>query len=242
MSKKGSLLIELLISMAVFTILGSLLVMLIYQDQFLITSNSLRSKTLIIAKDHLDSVLNDIKNNFDLVSSTSTDQGYQVVTTILPVDNFTTSVQVNVFYKLMNRLVSSAFSASVTDTRESEGQSSCRPTQDKMKWKLPVKSIIDLSSFINSGNDITDSDVVGNYLYLATNSAITTDADLYIFDISNYSSPLLLSSLDTGPGLLSLAVAGHFAYLGNTSINKQLQIVDVSNKTNPQFISSFKIP
>ena len=72
-------------------------------------------------------------------------------------------------------------------------------------------------------NDVA---VAGSHAYLAD------DWDLYLFDISNPTAPVLLSTWPApGYTLSSVAVAGHYAYVGTGSDG--LRVVNVSNPLIP---------
>lgn len=82
----------------------------------------------------------------------------------------------------------------------------------------------------------------GNLLYLSANSATSSDADFYIYDMKNPLAPQLLSKLDTGPGIVDLNLRGYSAEVANTSINAQLQVIDISSSNNPRLSWAFKVP
>lgn len=94
---------------------------------------------------------------------------------------------------------------------------------------------------IPDSNSVTGIDVSGEYVFVSTDSNVQSDPDFYMFRInSNTNSFELVSSLNTGPGASSIDVSGDFAFLGNTSINSQLQIFDISNIDAIRQISSYK--
>ena len=149
------------------------------------------------------------------------------------VDNFT---------KRMKALVGEvSLSVLVVDTSESEGQSSCRPNQESTKWINPDVSSYDLQD-IAPGIVPVDIDLVGHYAFVASNASRASSSDLFIFDISDHENVELVSEIDTGPGLAALSVAGNHVYVANTSINGQLQIIDINDVYSPHLVSSYKLP
>jgi hypothetical protein len=56
------------------------------------------------------------------------------------------------------------------------------------------------------------------------------------------SEPTIIGKLNTGPGLSSLTVVNDYAFVGNTSINGQLQIIDISSPAAPVLKKTFKLP
>ncbi len=139
------------------------------------------------------------------------------------------------------KIISSSLSAAVTDTRESEGQSSCRPAQDVDLWRRPLVTTFNLGS-VAGGLEPTDIDLVGDYAYISSDSAKASAPDLFIFDVSDMSAPVELSHLDTGPGISALHVAGNHAYLANDSVTAQLQIVEITDRISPKLITSYRLP
>ena len=132
-------------------------------------------------------------------------------------------------------------SSFVTDTSESIGQSSCRPVQDIKLWENPKNYSFNIGSQLQNIQP-TDIDMVGKYAYITSNTSSSSDPDFIILDISDISSPVIVSYLNTGPGLLSIHVAGNYAYVGNSSVNSQLQIIDIVDKAHPRIVSSYKLP
>jgi Tfp pilus assembly protein PilV len=89
---------------------------------------------------------------------------------------------------------------------------------------------------------LTSIAVRNGYAYLTINSAAESASDLFIVDISDPAHPTPISSLHTGPGLSTITVIGTLAYVGNTSINGQLQIIDVANPRSPFLKHTYKLP
>ena len=70
--------------------------------------------------------------------------------------------------------------------------------------------------------------VQGRYVYVANNGA----NNFQIFDASNPSAPVSVSTTTTGAGTRAIYVQGHYAYVTNDTANT-LQIFDVSNPAAP---------
>ena len=128
-------------------------------------------------------------------------------------------------------------SATVTDWKEAANGTVCGPLEGN--WQNPQ-----ILSFADTGpsNPATASVAKSRLLYVSTDSAQASKPDLFIYDISNPLSPVLLSFLNTGPGASSLALAGTYIFLGNQSINGQLEVIDVSNPANPILMKTYKLP
>ncbi|MFA6297112.1 MAG: hypothetical protein WC629_00960 [Candidatus Paceibacterota bacterium] len=233
MNNKGSLIIEIMVSSAICGATLLSLSLLVFQSQSILASETLRFQALKIADSMLASSTD--------ISTSSVEGIFYVNTVIDSIDNFTKKITTNVSYPYLKRVLSVSLSTFVTDISESQGQSSCRPVQDIELWKNPIIHSFDLGS---EGKKLqpTDIDVVGHYAYIASNTASSSDADFIVLDISDVANPVILSYLNTGPGLLSLHVAGNYAYVGNSSVNSQLQIIDVSDRAHPYIVSSYKLP
>lgn len=91
-------------------------------------------------------------------------------------------------------------------------------------------------------NTLTDIKVVGKYAYITGNGPVASLPDLFVVDLSITGAPVVVAQLNTGPGLNSIEIVGQYAYAGNTSINGQLQILDISNPLQPSLVKSYKIP
>ncbi len=235
--------LELLISFMFFSITLVCLTFIFSMNSMELLAATVRADALKIAKTELDSMLASTAVNFDIPPPPSRDEGvFHVVDSIGSLDNFTKEMKVEIFYKILNRKISLSLKADMVSTLESKGQSSCRPSQDFSRWKNPSVSTIDLSSLFGRTIHFSDMDMVGNMLYLSSNSSVASDSDFFIVDMSDQSAPRLLASLNTGPGIISLKIAGDYAYLGNSSINSQLQIVNVTDKNSPRIVSSYKLP
>lgn len=122
--------------------------------------------------------------------------------------------------------------------QQSFGQKSCRGLNVESLQSANMTSIIEL----DNQNSATAAIVRGLTIFLTSNSSSTTDPDFYVISIEDRRAPKIVSSMNTGPGLSSIAVAGYVAYVSNTSINSQAQAIDISNPLNPILKWSFKVP
>lgn len=226
MNKKGFLLFEVLLASALFVAVVSSLGMLAQSVQSFLTLAGKKIEDMRNADLKLESAMMLLEDDFE---ETSFPEGV----TISSVDNFTKRIEVTEGVKTL--------SAIVTDTRESEGQSSCRPLQDMMRWQNPVVTYFDTSS-IGISIEPTDIDVVGSYAYITSNVAHASSSDLFILNIEDPTNVKLVSEIDTGPGLNALHAGGQYVYVANSSVNAQLQIIDVGEETLPRLVNSYRIP
>ncbi|MEK7095310.1 MAG: hypothetical protein AAB917_01480 [Patescibacteria group bacterium] len=92
------------------------------------------------------------------------------------------------------------------------------------------------------GNLSTHVEARHGFVYLTADSAVGSASDFYIIDARSPTSSQIISSLDTGPGLSSLEVAGTYVYATNTGRTNQLQVIDISNRSSPVIIAKLKLP
>lgn len=110
------------------------------------------------------------------------------------------------------------------------------PTGD---WQNPqTLGTIDLGP----GNEGRDLDVLNKYVFMVADSASTAKADFYVINAVNGQSPSLVSNINTGPGLNVVDKAGDYAYVGSTDTANQLQIIDLTNYNNPTVITNYALP
>ena len=136
-------------------------------------------------------------------------------------------------------LNSNLFSTTKSDYVESWGESSCssRIIIDRNKIEYFTSSLS-----LGAGNISTDIEVRNSIAYLTSDSSNQSQADFFIINVHDYNNPTIISSLNTGPGLSALAVAGPYVYVANTSSISQLQIIDIHDRNFPHVISQLKLP
>ncbi len=121
------------------------------------------------------------------------------------------------------------------------GSSSCNPFISYVFGSTTHANIYHSTISFAARNIPTALYTRNGYAYITTDSSTSSDPDFYIVSLSATSSEVI-SSLQTGPGLLSVVVAGNYAYVGNSSVNSQLQVIDISNPYSPTLVSSYKLP
>lgn len=95
---------------------------------------------------------------------------------------------------------------------------------------------------IGAGNASTDIEVRNGIVYLAADSTSASAKDFIIIDTRDPSHAHMLSSLNTGPGLSALEVAGPYVFAAQASSVNQLQIIDIQERSAPSLISQIKLP
>ena len=105
-----------------------------------------------------------------------------------------------------------------------------------------VPHIIPITLPINPLLPLTDLEVRNGIAYISADSNTTTDPDLVVVDIHNTTSSMVLSSINTGPGIASIALAGKRVFAAATSIAAQLHIIRLDTLNSPIIESKFKLP
>lgn len=89
---------------------------------------------------------------------------------------------------------------------------------------------------------LTDLQVRDGVAYVSADSAASADPDILVFDIRDEKSPKLLSSINTGPGISSIAIAGRRIYAAAKSAAAQLHVVRLDSLASPVLEARFKLP
>jgi hypothetical protein len=95
---------------------------------------------------------------------------------------------------------------------------------------------------ISSALPLTHLQMRNNIAYISADSAVSSDPDFFVIDISNPLSPQIISSLNTGPGISSFSVAGKYIFASAASTAFQLHVIDISDRRHPFLESKFKLP
>lgn len=95
---------------------------------------------------------------------------------------------------------------------------------------------------IGTGNISTDLEVRNDIAYLVADSTASSQQDFFIIDFTDFNNPIIISSLNTGPGISAVEVAGPYIFVAQSSTVNQLQIIDISNRNSPSLISQIKLP
>lgn len=95
---------------------------------------------------------------------------------------------------------------------------------------------------LGPGNAATDVDVLNKIVYLSATASDKKKPDFFIVDATDAENPFVVSELNTGPSLRGIDVSSSYAYVANEDGEAQLQIIDVSNISDPVIITSYTLP
>jgi hypothetical protein len=88
---------------------------------------------------------------------------------------------------------------------------------------------------------LTDIEVRNGIAYISADSTKSTDPDIFIIDIQDKNQPEILSSLNTGPGLSAVAVAGKRIYASSASTAYQLHTIYMNNLNSLSLENKFAL-
>lgn len=105
-------------------------------------------------------------------------------------------------------------------------------------WKNPrTLGSVDLGP----GNSATDLDVKNKIVYLTAEASDAKKPDFYVVDATNGQSPSIVSSINTGPGLLGVDAAGSYAYVVGKNNTEELQVINIANIFAPEKVASVNL-
>lgn len=90
------------------------------------------------------------------------------------------------------------------------------------------------SSFVGLSG-VTSALQRGGYTFVTSDTTTQSDPDLYILK-----DGAVEAALSTGPGLRDIAIVRNTAYVANTSVNSQIQKIDISNIYIPHTTNAYK--
>jgi hypothetical protein len=109
--------------------------------------------------------------------------------------------------------------------------------------KLPlVPRIVPITLPINPLLPLTDIEVRNGIAYISSDSNTASDPDLYVIDIRNATSATSISSINTGPGIASIVLAGKRVFAAATSMVGQLHIIRYDTLAKPTIEMKFRLP
>ncbi|MDP3962487.1 MAG: hypothetical protein Q8Q03_01300 [bacterium] len=140
--------------------------------------------------------------------------------------------------KELENLERFTFAPVLSDYANAWGRDSCSASF----FFNPKKTFLHSSGLNISSNPSTDLEVRNGIAYFTADSPVGSSPDFYIADMRDPESPFIISSINTGPGLSALEVAGRFIYAANSGTTNQLQIIDIADRHDPVLLSTLKLP
>lgn len=235
----GSLTLEMLIALSVLTttLVGSTLLLFGGEDNAL----DIRHTLIAELQDHTDlaNLLSTLQKNIHAHATRTT--GTSTETYISPCAKKISSK--NERYTSHNFIESTTYSMVVGSVSEAKklGEN-CDPFPPADTWK-PYGSIASTTVNGATSTDIALSTTHGiPYAFVTTVSASTSAPDLFIFDVSHTTDPILVASVDTGTGINGISIAGDFAYILENANTNQLKVLNISDPLHPTVIATRSLP
>jgi hypothetical protein len=112
-------------------------------------------------------------------------------------------------------------------------------SQDQKVSAVPIITPIRLP--IDPLLPLTHLQVRNGIAYVSTDSATASDPDLIIVNIQNVNDPVVLSSINTGPGIASFTIAGKRIYAAADSTAAQLHVIRMDSLSSLALEKKFKL-
>lgn len=222
--------LEMLIAMAIMVFIISSVTAITFGNQMMVVDALTNNEAMVYAKQKLteDDFDSAATENFGLSSGPLMYTGKNTVTDISPClkqlnTRMDWKVEARNQYSQLDTLL-----ASPAEARALGGDCATEPVQGA--WNSPAS--LNSADIDPAGAKGTGLDVLNKFVYISADPSAAADDDFFIFDARNTtqsSAPVLVGSLNTGPGLAAIDVADNFAYVANDSKNGQLQIINVSD-------------
>ncbi len=102
--------------------------------------------------------------------------------------------------------------------------------------------VVPINLPINPLLPLTDIEVRNGIAYISADSNIASDPDLLIIDFTNRSNPILISSLNTGPGIGSISLAGTRIFGAARSTASQLHVIKLNSLSDLVIQNKIQLP
>lgn len=127
--------------------------------------------------------------------------------------------------------------STLTPTSNSSDQSRLPPNPQYL-----VTSITSIVLPIDPSLPLTDFEMRNGIAYVSADSPKASDMDFLIFDIRDPENPFLLSSINTGPGIASIALARDRVFAAAASTAAQLHIIRINSLNFLTLEKKFQLP
>lgn len=256
MNQRGFLTLELLISMAILTVILLSVTLLSFSSQSLMIDSQNSNDALVKAQAILEEAKNNAKVDFDLVENkTEVDGMFTKNLIVTELDAITKKVSAEITWQDGQKKVD--LYNIITNLSDGPGANTCSFVLSG-NWNNPQTTTFKLSSLwgselpldSNGIYTITGLDAYLGRLYVTVDSSASANVvdkqkDLFVLGLTNPSSPSFLGSVDndtsTAFGLTNIRISQKYAYTTSaTASNGQLQIFDVTFNP-PKLIENFQV-
>lgn len=231
---KGQSSLEVLIAITILTLAISAAIVVGFGNQSAVVDTELNNRALYLAVQELENLRAVARQDFSAVASSTKQEGnYTTEITVNTLGTYSKEVVAKLSWDLgPTQLRDLILSTIITDWRtayeqEGTGDGGTGVTGD---WTSPFTA----GTFdLGPGNNGTDIAIRGDIIYMTGDAADDKKDDFYSIDVSDINDPKMLSSINTGEGLLSVAIWDTHAYaaaeIESATTTNQLQIIDISS-------------
>ncbi len=103
----------------------------------------------------------------------------------------------------------------------------------------PTTTVIRLP--VNPLLPLTHLEVRNQIAYISTDSTVASDPDLFVVDFHDPDLPVVVSSINTGPGISSFALAGRRIFAAAASTAAQLHVIRLDGLSKPVLESKYQL-
>ena len=239
-TQSGIATLEMLIALTILVLSITAVILLVFGGQSVTADTQTNNEALYKAQELLERARALSREDFNLVNPVpaTNDDIYQKSVDVETLPDFLTKrVTSNVTWTGdHNRPLSIQLATLLTNPDGVNGGTTCNSVLSG-DWTNPEPlGNVD----VGQSNGATDVDILFHKAYVTADPSAVDKEDFYVIDVSDpNASPLpILGSADgtISEGLEAVHVAGNYAYVANRSKNGQLQILDVSDSSNPIYI------
>ena len=108
--------------------------------------------------------------------------------------------------------------------------------------RTPVPVITPITLPIDPLLPLTDLIVRDGIAYVSADSSVSSDPDLLIANIYDPKHPMILSSLNTGPGISAIALSGNHIFAAADSAAAELHVIRLNSLTSPVLAKRYRLP
>lgn len=217
--------LEALIALGVTALTLAAIVLVVFGNQSLVLDSAENVLAQGLAVAELERARALAQSDWDaLRTSARSESGIALSLEVLDVDDFAKQVASVARYEQGGVEHAVTLTTDVVDLVHAREQSLCRD-ESGSDWAHPVVSdVLDLGTpGVPTGLAVHDG------IAYITVDGDGTAPDFYVVDVHDH--PQILWYFDTGPGLMGVRVVGDYAYVANTSVTGQLQIINLRTKT-----------
>lgn len=234
----GFTFVEIIVALSVFLIIIPPLLIILWNSQITIAENTAKQTAVNLAAMTMDHLRQQSFIDFNSINDfTVNNVPFQTTVTTLWPNLYTKHVTVDVSWQnLRAQTHHIILTTLLTDTATASNGNTCFVT--------PSTNHPLVRGSLNFGDDNKPTGIIvrNDTAFVTTNSATFNEKDFYILNVSDANNPIIMAALHTGPGLSSIAIKGNYVLVGNTSINTQLQIIDISVLSQPTVVTNYKLP